>query len=59
LKSAETPPMASSATLPQRTQLDLEEQKRWAEECIHKHPEASAGVAFCLGVMIGWLIKRL
>jgi ElaB/YqjD/DUF883 family membrane-anchored ribosome-binding protein len=51
--------MVPSAALPDRTHLDLEVQKRWVEECIHKHPEASVGAAFCLGVMIGWLIKRL
>ncbi len=32
--------------------------KRCVESWIEQFPEASLGSAFCLGLCIGWLIKR-
>jgi hypothetical protein len=51
-------PQTPSAALPRRLKRNLEGTKNWIEGCIEKHPEASIGAIFCLGVMIGWFAKR-
>lgn len=40
------------------TQKQLDQRRRWIETYVQEHPAVGMGAALCLGVLIGWFIKR-
>ena len=52
---------ASEATLHELRDLareQLAERLRQAETFVREHPVSGLGAAFCLGIFLGWVIKR-
>ncbi|MEO8494316.1 MAG: hypothetical protein ABI614_04550 [Planctomycetota bacterium] len=52
---------ASEATLQELRALVRErfaEQMRQAETFVREHPVSGLGAAVCLGILLGWVIKR-
>ncbi len=39
-------------------QKQLDQRRRWIEAYIQEHPAVGIGAALCIGVLVGWIIKR-
>ena len=39
-------------------QQQIAYRMRQVERCVQEHPVTGIGAAFCMGVLLGWVIKR-
>jgi ElaB/YqjD/DUF883 family membrane-anchored ribosome-binding protein len=39
-------------------QKQIASRMRQVESFVHKHPVTGIGAAFCIGIFLGWVIKR-
>jgi len=46
------------APAPVPSKYSLAQQKQWIESWIEEYPAVALGSALCLGLCVGWLIKR-
>ena len=46
------------AELLHAVQKQLDQRRRWIEMYVQEHPAVGIGAALCIGVLIGWIIKR-
>jgi len=55
--SGDSPSAASSAS-PRAVSEPFTDSKRQLEKYVHKHALTALGATFCIGIFLGWFIKR-
>jgi len=52
------PSQSANPKLLDLVQKQIADQMRVIESCVQEHPVTGIGAAFCIGIFLGWAIKR-
>lgn len=52
------PPQSPFQTLRDQAEKQISDRIAGVETYIKQHPATGVGAAFCIGILLGWLIKR-
>ncbi len=52
------PPERAFQELRDLARKQFADRMRQAETCVREHPMSGLGAAFCIGIFLGWVIKR-
>jgi ElaB/YqjD/DUF883 family membrane-anchored ribosome-binding protein len=57
-RQKDLPPQPATHELLSLAQKQIASQVRKIETFVNKHPVTGIGAAFCIGIFLGWVIKR-
>jgi len=57
-KRKQPPPKPGSQALSELAQQQITYRLRQVETYVQAHPVTGIGAAFCIGILLGWIIKR-
>jgi ElaB/YqjD/DUF883 family membrane-anchored ribosome-binding protein len=57
-KTTTLPSPSSDSKLLDQVQKQITDRMRAVETYVHEHPVTAIGAVFCIGIFLGWVIKR-